>query len=300
MKNTMRKTNNLILGLALSGLLFWQCGGAEKTKEKAEEIVEEVVEESVEPSLTYLWETSEELITCESVLVDEATGKIYVTNIDGNPTDKDGNGYISIINDKGDIVEKKWLTGLDAPKGMAIDEGKLYVTDIDKLVEIDIESSSISETYPVSDAVFLNDVTINDGVVYFSDTRTGKIHKLENGEVSLFAEGQESINGLRFADGVLYGLDGSGLKEYKKDGSFTLLNEKVVGGDGLIVLGEGEFLASKWKGEIWVVKGEKAWKVLDSKADNSNTADIGFLKDENIVLVPTFQRNKVVAYELNY
>ncbi len=300
MNKTMRKTNKFTFALAVFGLLFWQCGGAEKTKEKAEEIVEEVVEETSEPSLTYLWETPEELITCESVLVDEASGNIYVTNIDGDPTDKDGNGFISIINKEGEIVEKEWLTGLDAPKGMGIHEGKLYVTDIDKLVEIDIESASITETYPVADAVFLNDVTIDDGVVYFSDTRTGKIHQLKNGEVSLFAEGQENINGLRVADGVLYGLDGAGLKKYNEDGSFSIINETVTGGDGLIVLGDGDYLASRWAGEIWVVLGDKEWKVLDSKQDNSNTADIGFLKDENIVLVPTFQKNNVVAYQLEY
>ncbi len=41
---------------------------------------------------------------------------------------------------------------------MAIYKGKLYVSDIDQLVEIDIENGKIIKKYNAEDAVFLNDV----------------------------------------------------------------------------------------------------------------------------------------------
>jgi len=289
----------------IAPMLFWQCGP--KKSEQSEEMTEEMdqmeVEEEmvVEPSLTKLWETPAELTTCESVLVDGSTGTIYVSNISGDPRGKDGEGFISIISKNGEIVEKGWVTGIDSPKGMGILDGKLYVTNIDELVEIDIKSASISKTYPVDGAGFLNDVDVYGGKVYFSDMETGKIHFLEKGKIGVLAEGQGSINGLRASEeGVLYGLDGEGLKMYAEDGSEEIINSVVTGGDGLIILGDGNYLASRWVGEIWLINEDGETKLLDTKGDESNTADIGYLTEEQVVLVPTFRKNKVVAYKLEY
>ncbi|GAB3657295.1 ATP/GTP-binding protein [Echinicola sediminis] len=301
----MKTTNKIIALLVAAPLLFWQCGpkksgGEEQAMEEMDQLdVEDEMEQG--PSLVKLWETTEELTTCESVLVDEATGTIYVSNIDGDPKGKDGNGFISIISKDGQIVEKEWLKGLDAPKGMGLIEGKLFVTDIDQLVEVDVASASVSKTYPVEGAGFLNDVDVYNGKVYFSDMATGKIHFLEGGEIHTLAEGQEGINGVRVSgEGVLYGLDGEGLKMYSTEGEAEIVNNVVTGGDGLIILGDGEYLASRWIGEIWMVHEGGEVKLLDTKDAGSNTADIGYLDEEQLVLVPTFKKNKVVAYKLEF
>ena len=47
-------------------------------------------------------------------------------------------------------------------------------------------------------------------------------------------------------------------------------------------------------------KGEPAIKILDTKAQKLNTADIGIIPKKNILLVPTFFGNKVVAYKIDY
>lgn len=259
------------------------------------------IEEAKTPTLTLLWETPATLITNESVLYDEDSGTIYVSNIEGNPTDKDGKGSISIIDKQGNIVVQEWVTGLNAPKGMGIDNGKFYVTDIDHLVEIDIASASITNTYPIEGAEFLNDVDTHEGKVYFSDMATGKVYKLESGEVAMISEGHASINGLAVGeDGTLFGLDASGLKYWNADGSTTIVNAKVTGGDGLVILGDGNFIASRWQGEIWFATADGETLMLDTKDIESNTADIGFIPEDNIVLVPTFFKNKVAAYKLNY
>ena len=41
------------------------------------------------------------------------------------------------------MLEREWATGLDAPKGMALANGQLYVADIDRLVEIDPATGKI-------------------------------------------------------------------------------------------------------------------------------------------------------------
>ncbi|MGD9295376.1 MAG: hypothetical protein PVI41_10880, partial [Roseobacter sp.] len=90
--------------------------------------------------------TLEGLEAPESAYFDEARNVLYVSNINGEPLAKDGNGYISRIGPDGQMQEAKWITGLDAPKGLVSDGATLYVSDIDRLVAIDIEKGRISGT----------------------------------------------------------------------------------------------------------------------------------------------------------
>ncbi|MBB6327147.1 hypothetical protein FHS59_002775 [Algoriphagus iocasae] len=286
-----------LFGLS-AAFLFAQCS-PQKTEEASTE--EMVVEDAKTPTLTKVWETPATLTTCESVLYDANTGNLYVSNIEGTPTDKDGKGSISILDKNGTIVNQEWVTGLNAPKGMAISDGKLYVTDIDELVEIDLESGEITNKYPVEGAEFLNDAAAYNGKIYFTGMNKGLLHVLDEGVVSTVSEGNASLNGVAVSsDGKIYGLDGSGLKMFNADGSSTMLNTTVTGGDGLIILGDGNYVASKWVGEIYFVSGDGQTLLLDTKAEESNTADVGFIPEENLVLVPTFMKNKVVAYKLDY
>lgn len=286
-----------VMGLT-SILLLSQCG----TRNPGETTETKVEADSKTPSLTMIWESPATLETVESVLFDETSGNIYTSNIGGkDPLEKDGNGSISILNSDGTIQEQNWVTGLHAPKGMGIANGNLYVTDVDALVEINLETAAITNSWTIEGAEFLNDVATHDGTVYFSDMRAGKVHAYQNGEITTVSEGNASINGLEVSsDGTLHGLDGSGLKKWNSDGSITLINDQVTGGDGLIILEDGNFVASRWKGEIWFASEGSQTKMLDTTESESNTADIGFNPTEKIVYVPTFFKNKVVAYKLDY
>lgn len=290
-------TKSLLLGISTT-LLFAQCNPQKSEETTAEEVI---VEEVKTPKLTKIWETDSTLTTNESVLYDASSGKIYVSNIEGQPSDKDGKGSISIIDKEGNIVTQDWVTGLNAPKGMGVANGNLYVTDIDQLVEINLESGEISNKYPVEGGQFLNDLATYDGKVYFTDMNTGKVHMLDGGTISTVTEGHESINGIAIGeDGSLYGLDKSGLVALNSDGTAMIMNSTVTGGDGLVILGDGNYVASRWAGEIYFVNAEGETLLLDTKDASSNTADIGFIPEDNIVLVPTFFKNKVVAYKLEY
>ncbi len=293
----MKTTLKFYLLIFAAGILA-SCG-PNKTEEAAEELA--VVEDVKTPTLTMLWETPETLTTNESVLFDDATGTIYVSNIEGDPLVKDGKGSISIIGKDGSIVAQDWITGLNAPKGMAISNGKLYVTDIDELVEIDIATAKIDKKYKVAGAQFLNDTDAHDGKIYFTDMNTGKVHLFNSGTISTISEGNQSINGIAISDdGTIYALDASGMKRWNDDGTTSILNGAVTGGDGLVILGDGNFVASRWQGEIWFATAEGETLMLDTKGAESNTADIGYNAVDQIIYVPTFFKNKVVAYKLDY
>ncbi|MEP0712571.1 MAG: ATP-binding protein, partial [Algoriphagus sp.] len=192
------KTPNLklmLLGLS-SAFILTNC-----TSTKTEEVLEGAKVADVKtPTLTMLWESDTTLTTNESVLYDKNSGKIYVSNIDGDPTGKDGKGSISILDKEGNIVTQEWVKGLNAPKGMGITNGNFYVTDIDQLVEVSLETGKITNKYTVEGAGFLNDLATYDGKVYFTDMNTGKIHLLADGMISTISEGNESINGIEIAE----------------------------------------------------------------------------------------------------
>ena len=298
--NVKTPFNFLILLIAVA------CSGGTATRQESEDLNGQEVEQPTEnnetrPSLELVWETDTTLITNESVLYYPDGEQLFVSNINGQPLDQDENGYLSILKPDGSIEVQEWVTGLDAPKGMAESSGKLYVTNIDELVEIDIAEGVIKARYPVEGAVFLNDVAIGNGLVYFSDMNTGKLHALDNGEVRTLAEGLEGLNGLAYQaeEENLYMLNNAGLQRMDREGNITKVNDEVTGGDGLILLEEDVFLASRWQGEIWLVQGNEATKLLDSK-DDMQTADIGYLPEEKLVLVPRFFSNKVSAYRLSY
>lgn len=284
--------------LLLAAVLF-SCSGETKNQEAAEA---NATEAPRNPSLTKAWETDTVMTTAESTLYDKDANIIYVSNIQGNHSEKDGKGFISRMRSDGSISQLNWVTGLNAPKGMAKMNDKLYVTDIDELVEISIADSSITNRYPVQGATFLNDAATDGNKVYFTDSGTGKVHVLENGSVNTVAEGMEGINGLAFNEaGEMFILDGKGLRKYNmQNKTAEPVNETVTGGDGLVIIDDSTYIASRWQGEIYLVRNGKEQLLLDTKGEESNTADIDYIEEEKLVLVPTFLKNRVVAYKLDY
>ena len=291
-----------IIALGLLPLAFYACTNKSENQSDAADTTATEVAEPVTPTLTKVWETDTVLTTAESTLYDQDNDLIYVSNINGNHSEKDGNGFISTMNPDGSISQLQWVAGLNAPKGMAILDDMLYVTDIDELVEINIADSSIANKYPVAGATFLNDAATDGKKVYISDSGTGKVHVLEDGKVNTLTEGRDGINGLAFnEDGELFILDGQGLVQFNmEDKSVSPINEVVTGGDGLVIIDDSTYIASRWKGEIYLIKGGKEHLILDTSAEESNTADIDYIAEENLVLVPTFKKSKVAAYKLEY
>lgn len=259
--------------------------------------------ETVKPTLTLKWQTDSLLTTCESVIYDKDHDVLYVSNINGTPDVKDGNGFISKVSLDGTISSLHWIKNLDAPKGLGIFNGKLYVADIDRIHEIDIASVKVIQTYAVPDAKFLNDITTDaSGKVFASDSRSGDIFILQNGKVSKWLSAISGPNGLLAQGNNLLMLSW----DTKTMNSIDTASKQVVmkadsieNPDGIEAVGDGAYLVSSWNGMVrYVDASGKSQVILDTRADSLSAADIAYIPEKKLLLVPTFFKNRVMAYEL--
>lgn len=226
---------------------------------------------------------------------------LFVSLIDGQGDAVDGKGGIAKLSTEGEVIDKEWFTGLNAPKGMAIYQNRLYVADITELVVIDVKKQALIKKIPIAGSVFLNDVTVNSsGVVFVSDTRTNKIHRIENDEPSLYLENMTSANGLKvFGSNLIVGAGPELLLVGPDKKPLTLAKGFAQGIDGIEMTKRGEFIVSCWAGLVYYVYSNgKIELLIDSQAQKINTADIGFDPNTQRVFVPNFFKNSVTAYQL--
>jgi sugar lactone lactonase YvrE len=205
------------------------------------------------------------LATPESALYDADNDRYLVSNINGSPFDKDNNGFLSILSPDGQITTLKWIEGgknkvtLDAPKGLALSKGVLYVADIVTVRMFDAKTGAPKGEVPIAGSTFLNDVTAApDGKVYVSDTGvkagfepngTDAVYVIEKGKAKALAKSTElgRPNGVLWTDkGLLvvtfgtnevYRLDDKGVKQ-------DVTKTPAGGLDGIVSVGDSLLVSS--------------------------------------------------------
>jgi sugar lactone lactonase YvrE len=258
---------------------------------------------SMAQTLTLKWSSDTLLRVPESVLADSKNNVLYVANIDGKPDGVDGQGFISKLSADGKITNLKWVTGLDAPKGLGVYKNNLYVADIHKVAVIDIAAGKVTSTVTVDNSVFLNDITVDEkGTVYVTDSGTGKVHKIVNGKAEVFFESADikGTNGVLAAKDGIYIVDFPTGVFYKVDASkkLTKISTAGDGGDGIVSVGKNEFIISCWHGQIFFIDATgKSTLLLDTRDKKISSADVGYDEKTKTLYVPTFFANSVMAYE---
>ncbi|GAB4021833.1 SMP-30/gluconolactonase/LRE family protein [Spirosoma koreense] len=249
--------------------------------------------------LKKLWESDSTLAIPESVLSDKDV--LYVSLIDGSPWETDGKGGVAKLDKNGKILSSSWVSGLNAPKGMGIWRGKLYVADVSEVVVVNLSSGKVETKIPVASATGLNDITIDDkGTVYVSDSRLNNVHQIKNGTPTLYLSDLKGVNGLKAVGNDLYILTAKEVYKVGADKKKEVISNMELGGDGIEPVGKGDFILSSWGGVMYYMsKDGKLETLLDTRAQKKNTADIGYDPGKRIIYVPTFMAKSVVAYHLD-
>lgn len=238
----------------------------------------------------------------ESVALAADGRSLYVANVAGEGDVKDGVGFISRVSLDGRMLEREWVKGLDAPKGAIVNGGRLFVSDIDQLVEIDTASARIVARYPVPGAKFLNDVAVApDGTVLVADSGTARILQLKGGQVSVWSADPElrSVNGLLpEADRLLVTtMEGKFLAFDYRSKAVKVLAKGLGQADGVARAAGDSYFVSEWPGRLFLVDPDGASRTLfDSRAQETYIND--FIRVGDLLIVPSWKPGMLRAYRI--
>jgi sugar lactone lactonase YvrE len=324
----MLDSNRMLIAVAAAGALgLAACnrgpggggGGASDDRALAESAA---VYEQMSAMFRKVGETSN-LQGPESVRYDRELDVWFVSNVNGLPSAKDNNGYISRLRPDGTPYQLKFIEGgkkgvtLNAPKGLAIKGDTLWVADIDFARAFNKRTGApIANVTARGRVKFLNGAAVGpDGAVYMTDT--GVIFG-PKGEVShpgpdqvlritragataaLTSPKLEGPNGIAWDERnkqfVIVSFLGKGIYGWKPgDKDLTSLGTGPGQQDGVVVLPDGRVLVTSWTdSSLFVLAKGQTRKVASGIA---SPADIDFNPKDSRVGVPQLMVNKVQYWE---
>lgn len=252
-------------------------------------------------SLEKIWETDQLLRFPEAPVFAPDHSYLFVSMVDGQPLQKDGKGQIAKIGLDGKIINLDWVTGLDAPKGMGLYNGKLYIADLTVLAIVDIEKAEVVERIPVENSRLLHNIYIDEnGVVYVSDLFTGKVHRVENGKVTTYLENLQGPMGVLKDGDDFYVFTAAGLIKVDKQMNRTTITDGMDGrANGIVKIKEKEFFLTGWGGHAYYINADgKKEDLLNTSAQNIAAGMTAFDADKGIVYMSTDQHNTLCAFRI--
>lgn len=260
----------------------------------------------------------------ESARYDVELDVFYVSNIDGNPSARDGNGFIAVVPAESLGIMRVLVAGgkagatLNAPKGLALNGDTLWVTDIDAVRGFNRRTGAPLATIDLSaqGATFLNDVAVGpNGALYVTDsgirieadgstTQPGpaRIFKVAQGAATELARGEalHNVNGLTWQDTTGVWLLASSSNDVMTWSEGDSLPRRLATGpgeyDGIEALSDGRILVSSWADSAVHLITNGAMTTLIPNV--SAPADIGYDLKRGVIAVPRLQEGKVGFYQL--
>ncbi|SOE23212.1 Sugar phosphate isomerase/epimerase [Spirosomataceae bacterium TFI 002] len=256
----------------------------------------------------------------ENAYWDDVSKSWFLSNLGGEKVtiEKDGYGWITRLDEQGNVIDNRWIEGLDAPTGMASYQNLLYAADRGVLVEIDIVQGKILRKIELPNAEFVNDVAAaSNGDIYVSATFSNTIFKLpKNKEVEIFINNEvlEGPNGLWIDGGNLivatWGpMTNRATFETSRKGTLMKINLKtkeinpigkglpIANFDGVVKYGKYYF-ATDWTGGRLLKIDEKG-NVEEVISGFSQLADLGINKKKGILMIPEMSKNRFIFLNLN-
>jgi sugar lactone lactonase YvrE len=261
--------------------------------------------------------------TPESALWDRDQGVWFVSNINGNPSQKDNNGFIARLTKAGAIDSLHFIQAgrggmtLNGPKGLGIVGDTLWVADIDAVRGFNRRTGALVASIEVgSRAHFLNDVAIGpNGSIYITDTGVifdakgqpshpgpDRIYQITGRKVTVAAEGAwlESPNGITW-DGanarfILVPFGGTHLLGWKPgEAKADTLGTGPGMQDGVELWNGNPIITSWTDSTIFVLEHGATRKLITGQ---NAPADIGLDQERGLLAIPRFQDNKVEFWSL--
>ena len=259
------------------------------------------------PSLEPAW-VLEGLANPESIVASADGAQYFVSNVAGEGDAIDGQGFIARVSPTGELLEREWVTGLNAPKGLLLHAGKLFVSDITDLVEIDVATGKVLARHAAPGAKFLNDVArAPDGRILVSDSGTARIFAWDGKALAdwLADDQLRAVNGLLPEAGrlIVTTMAGKLLAIDWASRAITPLAADLGNADGVVRLDDGSYLVGEWPGRLFHVAlaadastPASVTTLLDGREKKQYLND--FLRAGELLLVPNWEPSSLTAYRL--
>jgi len=244
--------------------------------------------------LEKIWESdSLTLKGPESVLYDSLSNSLYVSSMNA--------GTIVRMDTAGKVIQNDWVTGLTSNKGSALFNGLLYIAETAAVAIIDVKKASVVKRIPVEGVQMLNDLAINSkGVIYVTDTRAGKVYRIDGDKPTVYLENLPGANGLLPVNTDLYVLTSTSIQKVEANKVITKIADGFESGlDGIVMVAPNEFVISNYQGILYYVNADGTKQVLlDTRANKIMSNDIAYNSKTKTLYVPSFSTNRIIAYKV--
>jgi hypothetical protein len=247
-------------------------------------------------------------------LYDAQSESLFISQVGGAGDEKDGDGVISRLNLKGDVLQCTWAAGLNAPKGLARHAGMLWVSDIDELCAIEISSARVVKRVAIAGARSLAGVAVDpDGSVYAADILNSRIYRhhedkdiasasgpiLESPAALLLQNGRLIIGAWGLTTDYTVKVVGRCLVLDLTTNDLTPLSSAPVGSlYGLASDGGEGCLASDWStGRVLHLCRNAEPRELFRLPPGA--AGITYVPAKRLLVVPELKENRISAYDLS-
>jgi sugar lactone lactonase YvrE len=257
----------------------------------------------------------------ESARYDSALDVFFVSNINGAPEAKDGNGFISRVRPDGTVDSLMFIAGgrggvtLNAPKGLVITGDTLWVADIDAVRAFDKRTGAPLATidFRPLGAAFLNDIAAApDGSLYITDTgpnsvsdktRGNRIFRIGPGHrasVALHSDSLASPNGITWDERgkrfIVVQWGGRRIIAWRPgEAQPHTIGFGALQSDGVEVLPDGRLIFTSWAEHAIIIHyGAEEFTVRGFSAP----ADFGVDTRRRRLAIPVMDKDRVEFWDI--
>lgn len=252
-------------------------------------------------------ESGREFHSPESAAWDPRRQVFYVSNFDpGDESAADGGPFLARVGPDGRVRDARWIGGMANPTGLAVRGDSLYVVERTGMAVVDVTAGRVVRRVAIPAGRFLNDITLDGaGTAYITDSGAATIHRVTGSQAEAWLVDPQltQANGICAAgDSLLVGCTADARVRSIQIATRAMRTVATLPKgtmDGLAPDGHGGILLSQVEGRIYrMAAGGSPEKILDMTTRAVGCADFGYAPESGILVVPTFQDDRVITYRL--
>lgn len=250
----------------------------------------------------------------QSFVADPAGEGYFIANANGEPGERDNNGFISKLDREGQLIKRQFIQGgkgttiLHSPNGMVIVGNTLYVADLDTVRGFDKTTGEPVVTVPFTryDNPDLAGLTSDrNGLLYITDTAGNGIYRIDPAHkyaVSVFVQ-DEALGNPRgvalhprtghlivvsWKNGTILEVDAAGSITELVSNSF--FSSRFHNLDGIDFDSYGNmYVSDLTAGKVWRIRPNQKMEVIAEFL--ISPASLGVDRDKHLILVPYLYGN---------